>query len=227
MKHRILVAEDELDMLELVAMNLSNAGFQVLKCEDGATAATAAREESPALILLDVMMPGMSGFDVCKTLKNDTRTAHIPIVLLTARTTQIDRIVAFELGADDYITKPFSPRELVLRIQAILRRRTQMLAGETYLQVGLIRLDVDRHQVVIGSRPVEVTAIEFKLLKTLMERRGRVQSRDTLIESVWGTEHDIEPRTVDTHLRRLREKLGRAGDQIHTVRGFGYRLDEA
>ncbi len=214
-------------MLNLVAMNLSSAGFTVLKSMDGPSVLTAARAEAPELIVLDLMMPGMTGLEVCRSLKNDQDTASIPVILLTAKTSEVDRILAFELGADDYVTKPFSPRELVLRIQAILRRRIQQSSEESYLQAGAIQLDLERHQVTIEQRSIELTAIEFKLLAALMERRGRVQSRDALLGSVWGMERDIEPRTVDTHLRRLREKLGKAGEQIHTVRGFGYRLDEA
>jgi DNA-binding response OmpR family regulator len=228
MKQRILIADDEPDMLELVARNLSGAGFHVLRTEDGTAVVTAARKEAPALIVLDLMMPGMTGLEVCKTLKNDSTTAAIPIILLTARTTEVDRILAFELGADDYVTKPFSPRELVLRVQAILRRREFRAAPRTaYLTAGDIDVDLERHSVTVASQPIDLTAIEFKLLAALIERKGRVQSREALLGTVWGMERDIEPRTVDTHLRRLRDKLGRAGDQIHTVRGFGYRLDEA
>lgn len=214
-------------MLNLVAMNLSSAGFTVLKTEDGPSVLAAARNEAPALIVLDLMMPGMTGLEVCRSLKSDHDTAEIPIILLTAKTSEVDRILAFELGADDYVTKPFSPRELVLRIQGILRRRIEQSPEGNYLQAGAIRLDLERHQVTTGQGPVELTAIEFKLLTALMERRGRVQSRDALLGNVWGMEREIEPRTVDTHLRRLREKLGKAGEQIYTVRGFGYRLDEA
>ena len=227
-KERILVADDEEDVLELVAMNLVSAGFQVLRSEDGTSALDVARKECPSLIVLDLMMPGMTGLEVCKALKHDDATAEIPIVLLTAKTAEIDRILAFELGADDYVTKPFSPRELVLRVKAILRRRMESVAStdERSLQAGRINLDLERHNVVVEGAQVELTAIEFKLLTALMERRGRVQSREALLSTVWGMDREIEPRTVDTHLRRLREKLGQAGDQIHTVRGFGYRLDE-
>jgi two-component system phosphate regulon response regulator PhoB len=227
-KERILVADDEEDVLDLVAMNLGSAGFQVLRSEDGTSALDVARKECPSLIVLDLMMPGMTGLEVCKALKHDDATAEIPIVLLTAKTAEIDRILAFELGADDYVTKPFSPRELVLRVKAILRRRMESIisTNEQTLQAGRINLDLERHHVVVDGTQVELTAIEFKLLTTLMERRGRVQSREALLSTVWGMDREIEPRTVDTHLRRLREKLGQAGGQIHTVRGFGYRLDE-
>jgi two-component system phosphate regulon response regulator PhoB len=227
-KQRILVADDEEDVLNLVAMNLSGAGFQVVTTEDGSSAVDLAKRQTPALIVLDLMMPGMSGLEVCKALKNDGETAGIPIILLTARSTEVDRVLAFELGADDYVTKPFSPRELTLRVQAILRRRQRPLqSGETCLVVGGIRLDLDRHDVTVNSKHVDLTAIEFKLLTALMERQGRAQSRDVLLTTVWGLDREIELRTVDTHLRRLRDKLGLAGEQIHTVRGFGYRLDEA
>ncbi len=213
-------------MLNLVAMNLSGAGFQVIKSEDGPSAVFSARQQSPALIVLDMMMPGMTGLEVCKVLKGDNSTSGIPIVLLTAKSSEVDRILAFELGADDYMTKPFSPRELILRIQAILRRKVTSPTLENELQAGEIAMDLERHQITVGGEPVELTAIEFKLLVALMERRGRVQSRDALLGAVWGMDREIETRTVDTHLRRLREKLGTAGDQIHTIRGFGYRLDE-
>lgn len=226
MNQQILIADDEVDMLNLVGTNLSGAGFIVHKAEDGPAAVAAARQRLPHLIVLDLMMPGMTGLEVCRVLKNDATTESIPIVLLTARGGEADRILAFELGADDYVTKPFSPRELVLRIRGILKRSTGMDPERAMLQAGDIRLDADRHEIYVRGRPVELTAIEFRLLATLMERRGRVQSRDSLLSAVWGVDRDIESRTVDTHLRRLREKLGSAGDQIRTVRGFGYRLDE-
>jgi two-component system phosphate regulon response regulator PhoB len=223
--HRILIADDELDMLNLVALNLSGAGYQVLKSEDGPSAVSAAQKESPALIVLDVMMPGMTGLEVCRVLKNDKRTSAIPIVLLTAKRCEVDRILAFELGADDYLTKPFSPRELILRIQAILRRRFVASHPVNSLSAGAIVMNLECHEITVAGEPVELTAIEFKLLNVLLERRGRVQTRETLLNTVWGLE-EIETRTVDTHLRRLREKLGPASEQIHTVRGFGYRLDD-
>lgn len=224
MNRTILIADDEQDVLELVASHLKAAGFQVLRVDNGTDAVELARREKPALAVLDVMMPGLTGFEVCRTLKNNPITEPIPIVLLTARSSQIDRVLAFELGADDYVTKPFSPRELVLRIQGILRRRFAPPGSETLLQAGEITLDRERHEVTIRGRVVDLTAIEFKMLAALLERRDRVLSRDTLLESVWGADHDIEIRTIDTHMRRLREKLGRAGDRICTVRGFGYRL---
>jgi two-component system phosphate regulon response regulator PhoB len=170
------------------------------------------------------MLPKMSGLEVCKILKNDTATSHIPILMLTAKAEEIDRIVGLEFGADDYVTKPFSPREILLRIRAILRR------GETpgeSLKAGPISIDAARHEVRVNGKQVHLTSLEFKLLQTLMQRRGRVQNRDRLLNEVWGYEAVIDTRTVDTHVRRLREKLGKAGDAIETVRGFGYRVRES
>lgn len=227
MNNRILIADDEPDVVNLVGTNLANAGFQVSKAGDGPTALAAARREMPALAVLDVMMPGMSGLDVCRTLKRETATASIAVVLLTARAEEVDRILGFELGVDDYITKPFSPRELVLRVKSILRRKLTPVAEPDQFAVGAIAIDKERHLVTVNGEPVEPTVIEFKLLLALLERCGRVLSREDLLTRVWGLENNIETRTVDTHMRRLREKLGGAGAQIQTVRGFGYRLDEA
>jgi len=172
-----------------------------------------------------LMLPKMAGLEVCKLLKSDAATKHIPILMLTARAEEIDRIVGLEFGADDYVTKPFSPREVILRIKAILRRGS---AEETddRLSAGPITIDPARHEVLVSGKAVELTSLEFKLLRTLMQRRGRVQERDRLLNEVWGYESVIDTRTVDTHVRRLREKLGKAGDIVETVRGFGYRLRE-
>ena len=223
---KILVADDEPDVLQLVSLNLKNAGFNVLKAEDGMSALTQARESMPALIVLDLMLPEMSGLEVCKVLKKEPATAQIPIIMLTAKGEEVDRIVGLELGADDYLTKPFSPRELVLRVKSVMRRAQG--AGETgdLLTLGDIRIDRARYEITVTGKPVEFTATEFKLLTLLIERRGRVQSRDTLLNDVWGYESVIDTRTVDTHIRRLREKLGTAADCIETIRGFGYRVAE-
>lgn len=223
---RILVADDEPDVLNLVALNLKTAGFNVIKAEDGLSALQQARETNPALIVLDLMLPEMSGLEVCKVLKKEPGTAQIPIIMLTAKAEEVDRIVGLELGADDYMTKPFSPRELVLRVKSVLRR--VLAAGEPadQLALGDIRVDRSRYEVQVKGRSVEFTATEFKLLALLMERRGRVQSRDTLLNDVWGYESLIDTRTVDTHIRRLREKLGDEADRIETIRGFGYRIVE-
>jgi two-component system phosphate regulon response regulator PhoB len=184
-----------------------------------------ARTEKPAFIILDLMLPKMPGLEVCKILKSDPAARHIPIMMLTAKAEEIDRIVGLEFGADDYVTKPFSPREVILRIQAILRRGNST-PEEERLSAGSIAIDPARHHVSVGSKRVNLTSIEFKLLRTLVQRRGRVQARDRLLYDVWGYESMIDTRTVDTHVRRLREKLGKAGDVIETVRGFGYRLRE-
>jgi two-component system phosphate regulon response regulator PhoB len=224
---RILVAEDEPDMMTLVSSSLKNAGFDVFSAEDGAEALAKSRETPPSLLILDLMLPEMSGLEVCKALKKDTVTASIPIVMLTARAEEVDRIVGFELGADDYVTKPFSPRELVLRVQSVLRRYAgpDPVASDE-LKLGEITIHRARCEVRVKNQQIDLTATEFKLLATLMERRGRVQSRDTLLNDVWGYESLIDTRTVDTHIRRLREKLGAAADSIETIRGFGYRMVE-
>jgi two-component system phosphate regulon response regulator PhoB len=221
---RILVADDEADVLDLVAMNLKTAGFQPIKAIDGRSALREARDGLPALIVLDLMLPGMSGLDVCKALKGDALTARIPIIMLTAKAEEVDRIVGLELGADDYITKPFSPRELVLRVKSVLRRARESDKPGDVLQIGDIVVDRVRCAVTVKGKGIDFTATEFKLLALLMERRGRVQSRDTLLNEVWGYENSIDTRTVDTHVRRVREKLGRSADTIETVRGFGYRV---
>ena len=223
-RKKILVADDEPDVLNLVALNLQRAGFDVLKADDGEQALRIARDEMPALLALDLMMPGLSGLEVTKLLKQSPQTARIPVVMLTAKADEVDRIVGLELGADDYVTKPFSPREIVLRVQSVLRRMDSVPAHVDELEVGAIKVDRIRHQVQIDGEVLEFTATEFKLLTVLMERCGRLQSREVLLNDVWGYESVIDTRTVDTHIRRLREKLGAAADLIETVRGFGYRM---
>jgi len=222
----ILVADDETDVVNLISQNLRTAGFQVSNAIDGASALSKARSERPALVVLDVMMPGLTGFEVCKQLKGDPSTEGISVLLLTAKTEEIDRILGFELGADDYLTKPFSPRELVLRVQSILRRKLGPTTTTSVLKVGEILMDIECHQTSVKGRAIDLTVIEFKLLRTLMERVGRVQTRDHLLMQIWGYDRPVESRTVDTHMRRLREKLGKSGDQIQTVRGFGYRIGD-
>ena len=185
-----------------------------------------ARESLPSLIVLDLMLPEMSGLEVCKVLKKEPQTAQIPIIMLTAKAEEIDRIVGLELGADDYITKPFSPRELLLRVKSVLRRVNGAGEPADQLSLGDIRIDRSRYEVLVQGKPIEFTATEFKLLALLIERRGRVQSRDVLLNDVWGYESVIDTRTVDTHIRRLREKLGTTADCIETIRGFGYRIIE-
>jgi DNA-binding response OmpR family regulator len=223
---KILIVEDERDVVDLLTLNLRKAGgFIISTASDGAAGLQKARTEKPAFIILDLMLPKMPGLEVCKILKTDPGTRHIPIMMLTAKAEEIDRIVGLEFGADDYVTKPFSPREVVLRIKAILRRGRGESDEET-VTAGAITIDPVRHQVSVGGKRVHLTGIEFKLLRTLLQRRGRVQARDRLLNDVWGYESVIDTRTVDTHVRRLREKLGKAGDAIETVRSFGYRFQE-
>ena len=222
----ILIVEDERDVVELLVLNLRKAGgFAISTASDGVNGLNKARSDKPAFVILDLMLPRMPGLEVCKILKSDPATRHIPIMMLTAKAEEIDRIVGLEFGADDYVTKPFSPREVILRIQAILRRG-EAKGEENHLTAGSIMIDPERHEVSVGGKRVNLTSLEFKLLCTLMQRRGRVQARDRLLNEVWGYESVIDTRTVDTHVRRLREKLGKAGSAVETVRGFGYRLRE-
>ncbi|MEY2396774.1 MAG: two-component system, OmpR family, phosphate regulon response regulator PhoB [Acidobacteriaceae bacterium] len=222
----ILIVEDERDVVDLLTLNLRKAGqFRITTASNGAEGLQKAQSEKPSFIILDLMLPRMSGLEVCKVLKSDPQTQHIPIMMLTAKAEEVDRIVGLEFGADDYVTKPFSPREVVLRIQAILRRGRAGPSDERLL-AGAISIDPARHQVSVAGRAIHLTSIEFKLLRTLLERRGRVQARDRLLNDVWGYESIIDTRTVDTHVRRLRDKLGKAGNAIETVRGFGYRFTE-
>ena len=220
---RILVVDDEPDIVALIAYHLVKAGYRVSTAATGPDALTAARQERPALIVLDLMLPGISGYDVLEQLRGQPATQDIAVLLLSARREEQDRIRGLSLGADDYLTKPFSPQELVLRVGAILRR---LGAGGSanVLTVGPISIHRDEHRVTVDGRPVELTATEYKLLLLLAERRGRVQGRALLLETVWEAAPDIQTRTVDMHVQRLRTKLGEAGDLIETVRGFGYRL---
>jgi len=227
---RVLVAEDEPDIAALIAYQLTREGFRVETAGSGSEALDAVGREIPDLVVLDRMLPDLSGDEVLKELKSEPATANIPVLVLTARREQEDRIEGLELGADDYLTKPFSPRELVLRAQAILRRvqESGMTSGGRILRAGPIRLDVASHQTLLDGEELKLTPTEFRLLLALMERRGRTQSRRQLLEKAWdvdaGASDRIQTRTVDMHVRRLRSKLGGAGDWIQTIRGFGYRL---
>ncbi len=224
---KILLVEDEVDVVDMLTLQLRKAGgFLVTVAKDGAEALKKARAELPALVVLDLMLPRMSGLEVCKILKTESATRHIPIIMLTAKAEEVDRIVGLEFGADDYVTKPFSPREVLLRIKAILRRGQPNDGPEENLTRGAIRIDSARHQVFVSGKRITLTAVEFKLLSMLMQRPGRVQARDRLLNEVWGYESAIDTRTVDTHVRRLRQKLGKAAGAVETVRGFGYRLRE-
>ncbi len=227
MKSKILVVDDEPDAVELVEFNLKGAGFDVVTAGDGEEALKKARSFAPDLILLDLMLPEVDGLEVCKILRRDPATSAVPIIMLTAKAAELDRVLGLELGADDYVTKPFSPRELVLRVKNLLRRRTEPEEAADRVQVGDLLIDVPRHAVSVNGRSVDLTATEFKLLTVLAQRRGRVQSREQLLRDVWQYDNLIDTRTVDTHMRRLREKLGRAARFLDTVRGVGYRFVEA
>ncbi len=226
MNPKILVVDDEPDAVELVEFNLKGAGFDVVTAADGAEALRKARTFAPQLILLDVMLPELDGLETCKILRRDPATAAIPIIMLTAKAGEVDRVLGLELGADDYVTKPFSPRELVLRIKRLLRQRETPEEKLEQYRAGLLSIDLPRHLVSVKGKRIELTATEFKLLVLLVERRGRVQSRDQLLRDVWQYDNVIDTRTVDTHMRRLREKLGPAAKYLDTVRGVGYRFIE-
>jgi two-component system phosphate regulon response regulator PhoB len=226
MKPKILVVDDEPDALELIEVNLKGAGFEVLTAANGRQALEKARASLPALILLDVMLPEVDGLEVCKSLRRDSKTASIPIIMLTARAAEIDRVVGLELGAEDYITKPFSPRELILRVRNILKRQAAPLERAQQIQFAGIVIDRSRHSVTYKDKPLDLTLTEFKLVTVLAERRGRVQTREQLLKDVWGYNTFIDTRTVDTHMRRLRDKLGDAAKLLDTVRGVGYRFLE-
>ena len=224
MKSKILLVDDEPDALEILGFKLREAGFTPIFAKDGTRALAAARDERPDLIVLDLMLPEVDGLEVCKILRRDPLTSAIPILMLTARAAEMDRVLGLELGADDYVTKPFSPRELVIRIRKLLARSQATEEVSSHIKVGDIDIDVPRHVVLVGGKEVVLTATEFKLLEVLARRRGRVQTRDRLLQDVWGYENPIDSRTVDTHMRRLREKLGPAASHLDTVRGVGYRI---
>jgi two-component system phosphate regulon response regulator PhoB len=225
MSHRILVVDDEPDITALVAYHLAKAGYRVSTAANGPDALRAAREERPDVVILDIMLPTVSGYDVLGEMRRREETREVGVILLTARREEADRIKGLSLGADDYLTKPFSPQELTLRVQALLRRlgSPAIIAGST-LNAGTISIDRSSHRVTVDGVELELTATEFKLLLTLVERRGRVQSRPQLLETVWEAQPDIQTRTVDMHVQRLRTKLGEAGSMVETVRGFGYRF---
>lgn len=226
-KPRILVVDDEPDALELIGFNLRNAGFDISTADDGDKALKFARELQPDLILLDLMLPEVDGLEVCKIIRRDPVTAGIPIIMLTAKAAEVDRVLGLELGADDYVTKPFSPRELVLRVKNMLRRGLLPEEKVDQIKAGNLLIDIPQHLVLVENQPVSLTATEFKLLTLLAKRKGRVQSRDQLLQDVWEYDSVIDTRTVDTHMRRLREKLGEAAQHLDTVRGVGYRFIDA
>jgi two-component system phosphate regulon response regulator PhoB len=224
---RILVVEDEPDIRQVIAYNLEQAGHEVLTAERGAQALVLLNKERPSLVLLDLMLPDVSGLDICRHIKSAPALSAVPVVMLTARNEEIDRVVGFELGADDYVVKPFSVRELVLRVQAVLRRAQASPAAAPAagdVAFGVLRIDRTGHRAWVGDREIYLTPLEMRLLCTLYDRRGRVQSRATLLDDVWSANPENNTRTVDSHVKRLREKLGDAGNYVETVRGIGYRF---
>ncbi|GAB1254485.1 response regulator [Desulfovibrio falkowii] len=225
MSQQILIVEDEADIRELLRFNLEREGFSVLEAADGNEALRLARQHLPDLMLLDVMMPGPDGFEVCRLLGAQAETAHIPVLMLTARGEEVDRVVGLSLGADDYVVKPFSVRELMLRIRAVLRRGTR--SGESpVLERHGIRLRPDAHTAEAHGEELQLTATEFRLLEDLLRHAGSVRTREQLLNKVWGYSFEGYARTVDTHVRRLRAKLGHAASMLETVRGVGYRIKE-
>ena len=224
MPDTILIVEDEQDVADLLEFNLKKAGFQTAFANSGDEAVKKTRSQKPVLVLLDLMLPGLDGKEVCRALKQDPDLTHIPIIMLTAKSEETDRIVGLELGAEDYITKPFSPREVVLRVEKVLKRSRTEASSQSVIRVGDFALDTEQYTVKIKGKPMEMTPTEFKLLQILMERQGRVQTRDMLLRDVWDYASETDTRTVDTHVRRLREKLGKSADSIETIRGVGYRF---
>jgi len=220
----VLIVEDERDLVDVLTFNLRNAGFEVEVAATAADALVATGGRSFDLVLLDLMLPDLPGTDVCRKLKASPKTRSTPVIMVTARGEEVDRVVGFELGADDFVTKPFSMRELILRVRAVLRRGENGESDVLQEKVGPIHIDAGAHRAFAGETEMQLTALEFKLLSTFMSRVGRLQTRDTLLRDVWGMSGDLQTRTVDTHVKRLREKLGEGRDLLQTVRGSGYRL---
>ena len=227
MKEKILIVEDEKDIVKMLEYNLKKEGFRTISAQDGEDALEYAIREHPDLIILDLMLPGMDGLEVCKELKKETKTALIPMIMLTAKAQESDKVVGLELGADDYVTKPFSPRELIARIKAVLRRAKEKDKLPEVLRLGDLVIDLSKIAVSVKDKPVELTAKEFELLKTLIKAKGRVLSRDYLLDTIWGFDHavEIQTRTVDVHIRTLRKKLKSEAKHIVTVKNYGYRFE--
>lgn len=225
MSRLILIVEDEKDLARSLEYNLDKEGFQTRCAYDGASALESARKSPcPDLVLLDLMLPDISGTEVCREMKSDSRTKNIPVIMVTAKGSEIDRVVGFELGVDDYVVKPFSVRELLLRIKAVLRRGVGTEDEVQQAVFGVLKMDIPAHRVWVNEEEISLTALEFRLLETLYNRKGRVQTREMLLSDVWGIDSDVTTRTVDTHIKRLREKLMECGKYIETVRGVGYRF---
>ena len=223
---KILIVEDDKHIFKLIQYNLTKAGFDSIVTVTGEDALETLERDQVDLILLDIMLPKMDGFEFCKEVKKDSKFSQIPIIMLTAKGEEVDKVLGFELGADDYIVKPFSVRELILRIKAILKRGKEKEVGKDVMEVENIKLDVKRHEVTASGKELKLTLMEFKLLKVLMSRKGRVQSRDRLLEDVWDMAADVTTRTIDTHIKHLRKKLGKSGKLIETIRGLGYKIKD-
>ena len=224
MSQKIYIVEDEPDIRETLKYNFSNEGFEVFTAPDGEEALSNIKKVLPDVLILDLMLPGVSGLDVCKSIRADDDIRDMSIIMLTAKGEEIDRVIGFELGADDYVTKPFSVRELILRVKVLLKKQRESLVENKLLTYGPIRIDLDAHELKINDKEIVLTALEFKLLQHLVKRKGRVQTREQLLGDVWGYSAEVTTRTVDTHIKRLREKLGNTSDYIQTIRGVGYRF---
>ena len=225
MSQKILIIEDEPDIRKTLEYNISREGYDVISASSLSEGREKLESASFSLLLLDLMLPDGSGLDLCREIKQDKSLSSIPVIILTAKDDEVDKVVGFELGADDYVTKPFSVRELILRVKAVLKRGERKSDNmEVQRQFGELKIDVDSHEVFVNNEQVSLTALEFKLLRQLVDRRGRVQSRDQLLSDVWGYSSDVTTRTVDTHIKRLREKLGGMGKYVQTIRGVGYKF---
>ena len=224
MSHKIYIVEDEPDIRETLKYNFSSEGFKVFTAPDGEEALSNIKKILPDVLILDLMLPGVSGLDVCKSIRADDDIRDMSIIMLTAKGEEIDRVIGFELGADDYVTKPFSVRELILRVKVLLKKQRESLVENKLVTFGPIRIDLDAHELKINDKEIVLTALEFKLLQHLVKRKGRVQTREQLLGDVWGYSAEVTTRTVDTHIKRLREKLGNTSDYIQTIRGVGYRF---
>ena len=225
MTHKLFIVEDEPDLRDTLIYNFENEGFKVKAFSSGESFLDILQKNKPNLVILDLMLPGLSGLDICRELRSNDNYAGIGVVMLTAKSEEVDRIVGFELGADDYVTKPFSVRELILRVKVLLKKSTENSANEQILEYGPISMNLEAHDVSVNGQSIILTALEFKLLKHLLKRKGRVQTRDQLLGDVWGYSSEVTTRTVDTHIKRLREKLGKPGELIQTIRGVGYRFN--
>ena len=224
MSQKIYIVEDEPDIRETLKYNFSNEGFKVFTAPDGEEALSNIKKVLPDVLILDLMLPGVSGLDVCKSIRADDDIRDMSIIMLTAKGEEIDRVIGFELGADDYVTKPFSVRELILRVKVLLKKQRESLVENKLVTFGPIRIDLDAHELRINDKEIVLTALEFKLLQHLVKRKGRVQTREQLLGDVWGYSAEVTTRTVDTHIKRLREKLGNTSEYIQTIRGVGYRF---